>query len=100
LNHPDFTEWLERIYNTAETEMDCEQLQAVLPAYVDFEIAGHEPGTHFRQAKAHLVQCPDCAEEYEGLRKVAELESQGRLPEVEESLKQFEESPALEPTRV
>ena len=97
MNRIRFVQWLERMYATAETEMDCEQLQALLPAYVDFEIAGQDMGVRFPQAKAHLAQCQDCAEEYAGLRKVAELETRGRLPEVEESLEQFETSSELEP---
>ncbi len=100
MNRIRFLQWLERIYATAETEMDCEQLQVILPAYVDWEIAGRDPAARLSQVKAHLAQCPDCAEEYEGLRKVAELETRGRLPEAEESLEQLETSPTLEPTRV
>ena len=92
-----FAQWLERIYATAEAEMDCEQLRAILPAYIDFEIAGGDPGGRFPQAKAHLAQCPDCAEEYAGLRKVVDLEARGRLPQVEESLAQFETVPTPEP---
>jgi len=97
LDRKHFIQWLERIYATAETEVDCEQLQAILPAYVEFEIAGGDPLTHFPQALAHLGQCPDCAEEYEGLRKVAGLEARSRLPQAEESLAQFEDVPTPEP---
>lgn len=97
MNRKGFARWLERIYVTAETEMDCEQLQAILPAYVEFEIAGGDPQARFPKAKAHLAQCPDCAEEYAGLRKVVDLEARGRLPQVEESLAQFDTVPAPEP---
>jgi predicted anti-sigma-YlaC factor YlaD len=97
LNPKDLTQWLERIYATAENEIDCEQLQAALSAYVDLDLAGQDPAARFPQVKAHLAQCPDCAEEYEGLRKVAELESKGRLPKAEDSLEQFEESTTFEP---
>ncbi|HKZ83167.1 MAG TPA: hypothetical protein VJ793_05870 [Anaerolineae bacterium] len=100
MNYTEFTDWLERIYTTAEVEMDCEQFQALLSAYVDLEIAGQGAAPYLAQVKAHLAQCPDCAEEYAGLRKVAELEARGRLPKVEESLKPFQESPALEPLRM
>jgi len=97
LNSTQLAEWLERIYATAETEIDCEQLQALLPATVDLEIAGQATTPYLAQVKAHVAQCPDCAEEYAGLRKVAELEARGRLPKAEDSLKPFQESPALEP---
>jgi predicted anti-sigma-YlaC factor YlaD len=90
LDRTNFLHWLDQLYNTAATEIDCDQLQAFLPAYVDFEAAGNDPASRLPQVKAHLAQCPDCAEEYEGLRVVARLEAQGRLPQVEESLAQFE----------
>lgn len=89
MDRKQFVRWLDRIYSTCDTEIDCERLQAFLAAYADFEIAGDDPGAHLPQAKAHLAQCPDCAEEYEGLRRVAELEARGRLPPVEESLAKF-----------
>ncbi len=92
-----FLHWLNQIYATTEAEIDCDRLQALLPAYVDFEAAGDDPGSRLPQVKAHLAQCPDCAEEYAGLRAVAELEAQGRLPSVEASLAQFEAEPTPEP---
>ncbi len=94
-----FLHWLDQIYSTTTTEIDCDQLQLLLPAYVDFDVAGDDPGDRLPQVKAHLAQCPDCAEEYEGLRAVAELEAHGGLPQVEETLAQFEtEEPVPEHT--
>ena len=79
-------QWLERLYATTETEIDCEQLQALLPAFVDFELAGGEMDERFSRIRAHLAQCPDCSEEYELLRKVAKLEAQGLLQADSQSL--------------
>lgn len=95
-----FAQWLKQIYVTAQSEIGCDQLQAVLPTYVDDEVAGRDPGPRAAQIRAHLAQCPDCIEEYEGLRRVAELEAQEHLPQVEESLAQFEEvrEPEIEGT--
>ena len=91
MNPEQFLHWLEQIYNTSEAEIDCEHLQAILPAFVDFEIGGGNlPAERLAPVRAHLAHCPDCADEYEGLRTVARLEAQGRLPQVEESLAQFE----------
>ena len=91
MNPEQFLHWLEQIYNTSEAEIDCERLQAILPAFVDFEIGGgNMPAERLAPVRAHLAHCPDCADEYEGLRTVARLEAQGRLPQVEESLAQFE----------
>jgi hypothetical protein len=85
--------WLEQVYATSEAEIDCARLQELLPAYVELAIAdgdGAEWAERVAQVQAHLAQCPDCAEEYEGLRAVAALESQGRLPTADESLQKFE----------
>jgi hypothetical protein len=91
LNLDQFLHWLGQIYGTTETELDCEQFQAILPAYVEHELAGSAPEERFAGVGPHLNQCPDCAEEYQGLRAVLELEAQGRLPRAEELLAQFEE---------
>jgi len=92
LNREQFFTWLEQIYATREMESDCARLQALLPAYVDFEIAGRGLGeAHLASVRAHLAQCSACHDEYQGLLAVARLEAQGRLPEAEESLAQFEE---------
>jgi len=96
VNRTQLTQLLERTYATAESEVDCDQLQAALPALVDLEISGVDPALRFPQVQAHFVQCPDCAEEYRALREIARLEAQHRLPQLEESLKQFEATPSLE----
>jgi predicted anti-sigma-YlaC factor YlaD len=94
-NRERFLHWLEQIYKTGEAEMDCEALQAVLPAYADFEIGGGKlPAEQVALVRAHLAHCPDCADEYEGLRAVAQLEAQGGLPQAEEILSTFEAEPA------
>lgn len=90
--HKRLIRWLEQIYATADSELSCDQLQAMLPLYVELEVAGQLDRARFSQIRAHLRQCSDCAQEYEGLRSVVELEAEGRLPEVEELLAQFEEA--------
>ena len=96
MNRRQFKQWLKRLYETSEKEMNCDQFQASLPALVDFEIAGGAGQDVFAAARAHLQQCADCAEEYEALREVARLEMQSRLPTVEESLRKFESVPEVE----
>ena len=86
-----FFDWLERIYSTRDMEIDCERLQAFLPAYVEAEIGGGDlAGESLLPVRAHLAQCPDCAEEYQGLHAVASLEASGCLPQADEILSQFE----------
>ncbi len=95
LNPEQFLHWLEQIYRTDEAEIDCERLQAILPVFVDFEVGGGNlSAERLAPVRVHLAHCPDCTDEYEGLRSVALLEAEGCLPQVEESLAQFEAEPA------
>lgn len=96
MNRRQFKQWLKRLYETSEKEMNCDQFQVSLPALVDFEIAGGAGQDVFAAARAHLQQCVDCAKEYEALCGVARLEMQSRLPTVEESLQKFESEPEVE----
>lgn len=96
MDRENFVQLLARIYATREKEIGCEDAQTLLPTYVDIEIAGGNPGEPLPQVKAHLRQCSDCAEEYEGLRLVAAREAQGRLAQAGESLVHFEARPTKE----
>lgn len=96
MDRTQFMHWLARIYATTESELDCDQAQPMLPLLADFEVAKGEPAAHFAPTVAHLVQCPDCAEEYRALLQIATLEAQHRLPSIEASLEQFEAQPTLE----
>lgn len=87
---------IERIYATRDREIDCKQLQATLPVYAQAQLNGVDPAREYPAIHAHLVQCPDCLEEYEALLHVASLETQDRLPESESLLSEFEAEPAPE----
>jgi hypothetical protein len=83
---------LAHVYGTDGTEIDCEEFQVLLPAYVESEL-NFAPQTLPAEAEkaihAHLDHCPDCRDEYEGLREVLLLDSDGALPTIEEALMQF-----------
>lgn len=96
MRRKNLTDSIERIYATLDQEMDCEQLQSTLSAYVQFELTGSDPSEQFQTAQAHLLQCPDCLEDYKGLLAVARLDTQDRLPEAEALLEQFDPQPAPE----
>ena len=100
MNQKALVQSVERIYATAADELDCERLQALLPAYVDLEVGGTAPAKRFPAVHHHLKQCSDCAEEYAGLKQVVKLEAHGDLPETEEMLKGFEPAPVSEPESV
>ncbi len=92
MDHDRLLKWLDQVFATSESEIDCDQLQAMLPAYVEFELAGSDGAEAKERAakvRAHLAQCPDCAEEYQALKAAVGLELQGRLPGADESLSQF-----------
>ena len=96
MNRKQFKQWLKRLYETSEKEISCDQFQALLPALVDFEIAGGNVQAQYATALLHIHQCPDCAEEYEALREIVQLERQGRLSKVDESLPTVETVPEAE----
>jgi hypothetical protein len=92
------TRFLTHIYNTNGAEIDCKRLQALLPAYVDYELSAENgtPGSsisadQLAAAQTHLDQCPDCKEIYQGLCQVVSLAASDNLPEVEDLLADFEE---------
>jgi hypothetical protein len=99
LKHPHIHHWLEQIYATQDSEPDCRQFQADLPRLIDSEIGGGAdalPETLEVALRAHLKQCPACAEDYAALKLIAELDAQNALPEVEDSLAHFESEPSPE----
>ncbi len=87
-------QWIDRVYATGETEIDCNRLQALLPEYVEFQAASGgdaELAEKLAGVQAHLAQCPDCAEEYAGLLAVVKAARAGELPTPEASLEKFAE---------
>lgn len=68
-----FTHWIENVFATQEHEIDCQQLQGYLPAFVDGEL-NDELSPQSTIVKTHLQQCPDCTEIYEGLILVVKAE--------------------------
>ena len=85
-----FLDWLTQIYATAETEIACEQTQRLLARYVEAELAEADLEEGLAPVRDHLTHCPDCHDEYNGLRLAAELEAGGGLPTVDEMMAQIE----------
>ena len=78
-----FKQWVELIYATRDDEFDCQQTQSHLPAYVDAQIDGYPVQQFATRLEAHLRQCPDCREVYEGLFYVADQAAAGEVDVVE-----------------
>jgi predicted anti-sigma-YlaC factor YlaD len=64
-----FAHWIDTLYATQEHELDCKQFQTYLPAFVEAEL-NESPLPQTAVLKAHLHQCSDCNEIYQGLRLV------------------------------
>jgi hypothetical protein len=88
---------LDRIFATTQFEIACSEMQTALPDYVEFELAGGAAAELYPQVADHMIQCPDCHDEYLGLLDVARLELQDRLPSAEKILSSFPPEAAVEP---
>ncbi len=80
------------IFDTADVELNCEQMQSILPQYVKMELDGMDPAIKAPAARTHLLQCPDCADEYQTLLDITRMEAQGQLPTADQILQQFPDS--------
>ena len=69
-----FLQWIEQIYATKENELDCQQMQDLLPEFVEAEQNKTVPPHAAKAFHDNLKQCPDCQEVYDGLRYVVEME--------------------------
>ena len=65
---------------TRDQELSCTECFDVLPRYVERELAGATPDTGFPLFRQHLEQCGVCREEYDVVRELVRLESEGRSP--------------------
>ena len=102
MNREDFVRWIKEIYQTRDAEIDCVQLQELLPAFVDAEVSGMIMNGEGRSVRLHLSHCPDCTDVYESLRSIVALTESGRLPSADElfaalNLDKVAESEAAEP---
>ncbi len=73
---------LRQLNITEETEIDCQQAQALLPAYVEAELDGEEVEVALHNVWTHLQHCPDCRDEYLALRRAVTVEKESEWPGV------------------
>lgn len=76
---------IEHVLTDHPEDIDCEDCAAVVDAiarYVDLEVAGHRPGLALPSIPIHLELCSHCAEMYEALFQIAQLDAQGALPDI------------------
>jgi predicted anti-sigma-YlaC factor YlaD len=77
-----FYDWIRRIYATQDDELDCDEVEELLPAYIDCEIAGQVPPPHLAGVEHHLLQCAYCHDLYLAVREAALLEAESELEAV------------------
>jgi hypothetical protein len=85
LNQKQFTRWIRQIHATNGAEIECDRLQKLLPAVIDAEMSGFSHPC-LVDVKTHLLQCADCADDYNGLLHIARLEAGNQLPTAAELL--------------
>ncbi len=68
------SEALLRLLGDDGTPFDCDACFAELDRFVELELAGAAADERVRGLRKHLAACPACAEEYESLRALVELE--------------------------
>lgn len=65
---------IEMIDKTREDELTCEQVHALLGAYV--ELKGRERAVEMPLVAEHLCLCRECLEEYQALARILEGKQQ------------------------
>ena len=86
---PDFDGLLRHIRETADEELSCTQCFELVPRYVEIELAGQPADEAIPRLRQHLDRCGVCREEYETLRELVRLETEGRLPSVDDLRQSF-----------
>jgi hypothetical protein len=79
-----FENFVRKIKNTQEVEINCSTCLDLISEYVDLDLATGKAAEGMPQVKQHLGQCAVCHEEYELLRELAWLEVENHLPTNEE----------------
>lgn len=72
--------FMQAIFRTEESEIDCSRFLDVVSRYVDSEVGGADPLLIEPGFAHHTGLCTDCAELYQALLSVADLEASGQLP--------------------
>lgn len=80
MNRNKFEQLINRIYKTADEEIDCVQAGELIAAYVDALVDQAPLESRYGDIRLHLDQCSDCEDLYESLLRIAELESADNSP--------------------
>lgn len=72
------------LVRTEDEELSCSACFELLPLYVDLEVACEAPENRLPRFPRHLDQCGVCREEYETVAELTRLETEGRLPSIDD----------------
>jgi hypothetical protein len=76
---------LRLVADTRDDEISCDECFALVPQYVELELAGAAVRDRLPLLSQHLHQCSVCREEYETLREFARLQAEDRRPPLDDS---------------
>ena len=60
-----------RILGPRGSDAGCDRSLELVDELVDLELAGEAMRDSLREVAKHLAACPDCGEDYEGIRTLA-----------------------------
>lgn len=70
-------ELLRRALGPAGEDAGCEHTLAVLDEYVEHQLAGRPAAALYPEVATHLVACPDCGQDRDGLVDVVRAHELG-----------------------
>jgi len=68
---------IEQVLGPSGHEVGCDECFELLDQYVELELDGADADARIPGMAAHLVGCPACREEHEGLRTLAAADRAG-----------------------
>ena len=60
-----------QILGTGGSDAGCERSLELVDQLIELELAGQAPPASLLAVARHLLACPDCGEDYEGIRALA-----------------------------
>jgi predicted anti-sigma-YlaC factor YlaD len=62
---------LDELLRAVDGDAGCTAAAEILDAYVELELAGEDPARVYPGTAIHLVSCPGCRDEHDGLLEAA-----------------------------
>ena len=64
------------VADTSEDEITCDECLAGMAEFVETQLVDTELPTALRRIEAHIAFCPECAEEFELLGEMLEIQAE------------------------